>query len=143
MANPLENAQINTEGKENIFGMFEYIGHLAVENAIEQNHSVSSVELKTTSIRLPEMKLRAFDAVIRAFDLTRNDAISYAMTQFMADAIAGYSFGRADAMGSSNFEQAASEERAAFIKSLDLDDDVSSYLSSITTQEFVKRLGVE
>ena len=57
MANPLENAQINTEGKENIFGMFEYIGHSEVDNAIEQNTVSSSVDLKTTSIRLPEKKL--------------------------------------------------------------------------------------
>ena len=84
MTNPLEYAQMNTEGKENIFGMFEYIGQSEVDNAIEQNTPGSSIELKTTSIRLPEMKLQAFDAVVRAFGLTRNDAISYAVTQFMA-----------------------------------------------------------
>lgn len=143
MSNPLENAQINTEGKENIFGMFEYIGHSEVDNAIQQNTVFSSVDLKTTSIRLPEKKLQAFDAVIRSFGLTRNDAVSYAITQFMADAISGYAFGRAEAMGSPNFEQAAGEERSAFIKSLGLDEEISSYLSNITMQEFLKRLGVE
>jgi hypothetical protein len=143
MANPLENAQMNTEGKENIFGMFNYIGHTEVDNAIEQNTVGSSVELKTTSIRLPEMKLQAFDAVVRSFGLTRNDAISYAITQFMADAIAGYACGRADAMGAANFEQAASDERSAFIKSLGLDDEVRSYLANTTIEEFLKRLGVE
>jgi len=143
MSNPLQNAQMNTEGKENIFGMFEYIGHSEIDNEIEENTISSSVELKTTSIRLPEKKLQAFDAVIRAFGLTRNDAVSYAITQFMSDAIAGYACGRADAMGSSNFEQAAGDERSAFIKSLGLDDEARSYLSNITIQEFVKRLGVE
>lgn len=143
MANPLENAQMNTEGKENIFGMFEYIGHSEVDEAIEQNTSGSPIELKTTSIRLPEIKLQAFDAVVRSFGLTRNDAVSYAITQFMADAIAGYACGRANAMGSPNFEQAASDERSAFINSLGLEDEVKAYLASITKQEFIKRLGVE
>lgn len=143
MSNPLQNAQINTEGKENIFGMFEYIGHSEIDNEIEENTISSSVELKTTSIRLPEKKLQAFDAVIRAFGLTRNDAVSYAITQFMADSIAGYACGRAEAMGSPNFEQAAGDERLAFIKSLGLDDEARSYLSNITIQEFLKRLGVE
>jgi len=143
MTNPLEYAQMNTEGKENIFGMFEYIGQSEVDNAIEQNTSGSPVELKTTSIRLPEMKLQAFDAVVRAFGLTRNDAISYAITQFMADAIAGYACGRAEAMGSPNYEQAAGDERSAFIKSLGLEDELRAYLTSVTKQEFLKRIGVE
>lgn len=141
MANPLENAQIETEG-ENIFGMFEYIGHSEVDNAISQNIVSGSLELKTTSIRLPEIKLQAFDAVVRSFGLTRNDAVSYAITQFMADSIAGYACGRAEAMGSPNFEQSAGDERAAFIKSLELDDDVAAYLSNITKHEFLKRIGV-
>lgn len=149
MTNPLEYAQMNTEGKENIFGLFQYIGHSEIENAIEQNTTGSSSELKTTSIRLPEMKLQAFDAVVRAFGLTRNDAVSYAITQFMADAIAGYACGRADALNDvnalngSSFEQVASDERSAFIKSLGLDDEARSYLSNLTKQEFIKRLGVE
>lgn len=141
MTNALENAQSNTEG-ENIFGMFEYIGHAEVRNLAEQNKIGGSTELKTTSIRLPEIKLQAFDAVVRAFGLTRNDAVSYAITQFMADAIAGYACGRAEAMGSPNFEQSAGDQRSDFIKSLNLEDDVAAYLSDITKHEFLKRIGV-
>lgn len=141
MTNPLKQAQMNTEG-ENIFGMFEYIGHSEVGNAVEENTVSGSTDLKTTSIRLPEIKLQAFDAVVRAFGLTRNDAVSYAITQFMADAIAGYACGRAEAMGSPNFEQSAGNQRSDFIKSLELDDDVSAYLSDITNHEFLKRIGV-
>lgn len=141
MTNPLEQAQMNTEG-ENIFGMFEYIGHSEVGNAAQQSTVTGSAELKTTSIRLPEIKLQAFDAVVRAFGLTRNEAISYAITQFMADSIAGYACGRAEAMGSPNFEQSAGDQRSDFIKSLDLDDDVASYLSNVTKHEFLKRIGV-
>lgn len=141
MTNPLEHAQMNTEG-ENIFGMFEYIGHSEVGNAAQQSIVSGFAELKTTSIRLPEIKLQAFDAVVRAFGLTRNEAISYAITQFMADSIAGYACGRAEAMGAPNFEQSAGDQRSDFIKSLDLDDEVASYLSNATKHEFLKRIGV-
>lgn len=143
MTNPLDNADMNTQGKEDIFGLFEYIGYSAVDDEIEDNTGIDNSDLKTTSVRLPEKKLQTFDAIVRSFGLTRNDAISYAMTQFMADAISGYAFGRAQAIGSTNFEQSASDERKAFLDSLGLDDETKSYLSNLTKYEFLKRLGVE
>ena len=53
-------------------------------------------------MRLQEKQLQAFDAVIGSFGLTRNQAFSYAMTQFMSDAIAGYAYGRAEALDDIN-----------------------------------------
>lgn len=140
--NPLAYADMNTDGKENIFGLFQYIAHDEFEEAVKKNEVVDP-NLKTTSIRLHEKQLKVFDAVIRSFGLTRNEAFAYAITQFMADAISGYACGRAEAFGDANFEQSASDQRSAFLKSLPLDDELRSYLSSLTKYEFLKRIGVE
>lgn len=138
----LDKVDMNTDGKENIFGLFENIGHDDFNAELNENKAIDP-NLKTTSIRLQEKQLQVFDAVIRSFGLSRNEAFAYAITQFMADAIAGYACGRAEAMGVDNFEQSAGNERAAFLKSLDLDDELTSYLSSLTKYEFLKRIGVE
>lgn len=146
--NPLAYADMNTNGKEDIFGLFKFIGHDKVEDEVTKSESSDS-NLKTTSIRLQEKQLKAFDAVIGSFGLTRNQAFAYAMTQFMADAITGYSFGRVDALddinalGGVTYQQSVSNEHSAFIKSLQLDEEMSTYLTGLTSYELFKRLGVE
>lgn len=138
---PLAYADMSTEGREDIFGLFEFIG--ANEARGDMEASTVDSDLKTTSVRLREKQLLAFDAVIRSFGLTRNEAFAYAITQFMADAISGYAVGRSEAMGYKNFEQGASDERKGFIDSLPLDDEMKAYVSNLTKYEFLKRLGVE
>lgn len=146
--NPLQHANIETEGKEDIFGLFKHIAQERVEAEMTKTDT-SDVNLKITSIRLQEKQLKAFDAVIRSFGLTRNEAFSYAIKQFMADSIAGYAYGRANAyddngaLGDDTLEQVACNECSRFIKSLELDDETHAYLSSFVSNELFKRLGVE
>lgn len=138
---PLERADIDTEGKEDLFGLFSHIGKSEASGDMDNSHV--DADLKTTSVRLREPQLKALDAVLKEFRITRNDAFAYAITQFMADAINGYAFGRAEAIGYKNFEQGASDERQALLESLGLDDETRKYLSNLTKYEFLKRLGVE
>lgn len=146
--NPLAYADMNTDGKEDIFGLFKFIAQDEVEAQVTKAETSDS-NMKTTSVRLQEKQLQAFDAVIGSFGLTRNQAFSYAMTQFMSDAIAGYAYGRAEALddinalGDVTFEQSVCNEHSAFIKRLGLDEEMHTYLASLTGYELFKRLGVE
>ena len=82
--NPLAYADMNTDGKKIFSELFKFIAQDEVEAQVTKAETSDS-NMKTTSVRLQEKQLQAFDAVIGSFGLTRNQAFSYAMTQFMSD----------------------------------------------------------
>lgn len=100
------------------------------------------VEMRTTSLRMDAPTLAAFDAVARRFELSRNEAFSYAVHSFISDAINGYALGSAESQPKDdrNLLEVFSDERDELIMRLDCDIDTQDNIKEITKNDFVKKL---
>lgn len=141
--NRLEEADIHLGGKGSVFDMLCELGNADAQyEMFEKQEEQREVEsLKTTSVRMSENQLNALDAICKALNFTRQDAIRYAVGQFIGDAVAGYAIGRASAFAQ-NDETFAGKELTAFINGLGLDDNARKYVSNLATEVFAKEMGL-
>ena len=101
------------------------------------------VEMRTTSLRIEAPRLAAFDAVARRFELSRNEAIAYAIESFISDAINGYSLGAAESKpnpNNLNKAQRFSDERDSLISKLDCDADIQADIKDISHNDAIAKM---
>lgn len=140
--NRLEQARIDCEGKGSIFDMLKDLGNsdAQVEMYQHQEEQREAEALKTTSVRMTEVQLNALDAVCKALNFTRQDAMRFAVSEFIGQALAGYAIGRASAFGGD--ENFAGKELTSLIDELRLDDNARKYVSNLATEVFAKEMGL-
>ena len=87
--------------------------------------------------------MAAFDAVARRFELSRNEAIAYAIESFISDAINGYSLGAAESKpnpNNLNKAQRFSDERDSLISKLDCDADIQADIKDISHNDAIAKM---
>lgn len=135
--NKLDYIDMQLEGNGTLKEIFERMGALEFQSELESaEQAVATSELKTTSVRLSPSLLDSLDAVNKRFEVTRQDAFTYMVADYIANSVSNYVFGRVKSMADNGVQcdnpmALYSEEFEALIISMPCDDD---------TKENIKRL---
>ena len=103
--------------------------------------------MKATSVRLPVTLLNSYDAVLKRFELSRQDTFAYMVHDFIAHSISSYVHGRVNQMIASgvdvnekNFFQIHFDEYEAFLDSLPCSDEIKERIGSISHSQVIKSM---
>ncbi len=141
---------LESEENEALFDIFVALAHKEskksdqdfIQDTIEDNEN--EIEMKTTSISMEEPLLASLDVVAKRFDLSRDEALLYAVESFISDAINGYALGLSKYKPNKNDLKPLSvrffEEQENLIANLDCDDDIQTYITWTTHNKFIKKM---
>lgn len=125
--NKLDYIDMQLEGNGTLQEIFERMGAYEFQTELENAEAVTTnAELKTTSVRLSPSLLDSLDAVNKRFEITRQDAFTYMVAEYIASSVANYAFGRVKSMIDNGVKgepmELYREEWEALITSLPCDD---------------------
>lgn len=147
--NKLDYIDMKLEGNGTLPDIFEELGKVDFSEEMQSqvNSDQSDVDMKATSVRLPVTLLASYDAVLKRFELSRQDTFAYMVHDFIAQSISSYVYGRIKQMMDSgvdfndkNFFQIHLDEYEAFIDSLPCSDDIKERIGAISYSQVIKSM---
>lgn len=147
--NKLDYIDMKLEGNGTLPDIFQELGKVDFSEEMQSqiNNDQSDVDMKATSVRLPVNLLSSYDAVLKRFELSRQDTFAYMVHDFIAHSISSYVYGRVKQMIASgvdvnekNFFQIHFDEYEAFLDSLPCSDEIKERIGSISYSQVIKSM---
>lgn len=147
--NKLDYIDMQLNGEGTLPDIFEELGKIDFSEEMQSQlgNDQSDVDMKATSVRLPFTLLNSYDAVLKRFELSRQDTFAYMVHDFIAHSISSYVHGRVNQMIASgvdvnekNFFQIHFDEYEAFLDSLPCSDEIKERIGSISHSQVIKSM---
>lgn len=137
--NKLDYIDMQLDGDGTLQEIFERMGALEFQSELENSQeSLTSSEMKTTSVRLPPILLDSLDAVNKRFGITRQDAFIYMVSDYIANSVANYVYGRVKSMMANGLQfddnnpmSIYSDEFDALIESMPCNDETKARIRNL------------
>lgn len=147
--NKLDYIDMQLDGEGTLPDIFEELGKIdfSEEMQSELGNDQSDVDMKATSVRLPVTLLNSYDAVLKRFELSRQDTFAYMVHDFIAHSISSYVQGRVKQMVDSglkfddaNIYKVHLDEFSSFIDSIQASDEVKDRIKNIAHTQIMKSM---
>jgi hypothetical protein len=146
--NKLDYIDMKLDGNGTLPDIFKELGKIDFSEEIsELSNDNSDVEMKATSVRLPVSLLNSYDAVLKRFEVSRQDTFAYMVHDFIAQSISSYVQGRVKQMIDSgikfddgNLHKAHLDEYSSFIDSIPASDEVKGHIKHIAYTQIMKSM---
>ena len=147
--NKLDYIDMKLEGDGTLPDIFQELGKVdfSEEMQSQMTSDQSDVDMKATSVRLPVTLLNSYDAVLKRFELSRQDTFAYMVHDFIAQSISSYVQGRVNQMIDSgvqfnddNIYKLHLDEFSSFIDSIPASDEIKERINHMAYSQVMKSM---